>query len=90
MDRVSNEVTPRVTLAGAASGFIQNDTHCVQLSARIVGTGKRVTASDHCANFASTHRHDDDQARWDVGVEQVITETSLQHEYNLEAGEVTW
>lgn len=28
VDRVSNEVTPRVTLAGAASGFIQNDTHC--------------------------------------------------------------
>jgi len=28
VDRVSNEVTPNVTLAGAASGFIQNDTHC--------------------------------------------------------------
>lgn len=27
VDRVSSEVTPRVTLAGAASGFIQNDTH---------------------------------------------------------------
>lgn len=28
VERVSNEVTPRVTRAGAASGFIQNDTHC--------------------------------------------------------------
>lgn len=28
VDRVSSDVTPRVTLAGAASGLIQNDTHC--------------------------------------------------------------
>lgn len=28
VERVSNEVTPKVTRAGAASGFIQNDTHC--------------------------------------------------------------
>ena len=28
VDRVSSEVTPRVTRAGAASGLIQNDTHC--------------------------------------------------------------
>lgn len=27
VDNVSNDVTPSVTLAGAASGFIQNDTH---------------------------------------------------------------
>lgn len=27
VDSVSNEVTPNVTRAGAASGFIQNDTH---------------------------------------------------------------
>lgn len=27
VDRVSREVTPKVTLAGAASGLIQNDTH---------------------------------------------------------------
>lgn len=27
VDNVSRDVTPRVTLAGAASGFIQNDTH---------------------------------------------------------------
>lgn len=27
VDKVSNEVTPRVTLAGAASGWIQNETH---------------------------------------------------------------
>lgn len=27
VDNVSNEVTPRVTLAGAASGLIQNETH---------------------------------------------------------------
>lgn len=28
VDKVSNDVTPNVTLAGAASGFIQNETHC--------------------------------------------------------------
>ena len=27
VERVSSEVTPNVTLAGAASGLIQNDTH---------------------------------------------------------------
>lgn len=27
VDRVSSEVTPKVTLAGAASGLIQNETH---------------------------------------------------------------
>lgn len=27
VDSVSNEVTPNVTLAGAASGLIQNETH---------------------------------------------------------------
>jgi hypothetical protein len=27
VDRVSSDVTPRVTRAGAASGLIQNDTH---------------------------------------------------------------
>lgn len=27
VDRVNNEVTPKVTLAGAASGCIQNDIH---------------------------------------------------------------
>lgn len=27
VDSVSSDVTPNVTLAGAASGFIQNDTH---------------------------------------------------------------
>lgn len=27
VERVSNEVTPNVTLAGAASGFIQKETH---------------------------------------------------------------
>lgn len=28
VDRVSRDVTPKVTRAGAASGLIQNDTHC--------------------------------------------------------------
>ena len=28
VESVSNEVTPKVTRAGAASGFIQNDIHC--------------------------------------------------------------
>ena len=27
VDKVSNDVTPNVTRAGAASGFIQNETH---------------------------------------------------------------
>lgn len=31
VERVSREVTPRVTRAGAASGLIQNDTHCNQV-----------------------------------------------------------
>lgn len=29
VERVKSDVTPRVTLAGAASGFIQNDTHYI-------------------------------------------------------------
>ena len=28
VDNVSKEVTPKVTRAGAASGLIQNETHC--------------------------------------------------------------
>lgn len=28
VERVSRDVTPKVTRAGAASGLIQNDTHC--------------------------------------------------------------
>lgn len=28
VDNVSNDVTPSVTRAGAASGLIQNETHC--------------------------------------------------------------
>lgn len=31
VERVSKEVTPSVTLAGAASGFIQKETHCTQI-----------------------------------------------------------
>lgn len=30
VESVSRDVTPSVTLAGAASGFIQNETHCEQ------------------------------------------------------------
>lgn len=37
-----------------------------------------------------TYRHNDDQTRWHVGVKQVIAETSLQHEHDFEASEITW
>lgn len=35
VDSVSNDVTPKVTRAGAASGFIQNDTHWKSYSTNI-------------------------------------------------------
>lgn len=37
-----------------------------------------------------TYRHDDDETRRDVGVEQMVTETPLQLEDHLQACEVTW
>ena len=33
--------------------------------------------------------HDDDQAGWDVGVEQVVAQPPLEHEDNLQTREVT-
>ena len=36
VDRVSSEVTPRVTLAGTASGLIQNEIHDI-MTIRQVG-----------------------------------------------------
>lgn len=97
VERVSNEVTPRVTLAGAASGFIQNDTHCDRRERStdgiIVAVNTRqqygIIAKDNRVIALITHRHNNDQARRDVSVEQVIAEASLQYEYDFEAGEVT-
>ena len=34
--------------------------------------------------------HDDDQTGGDVGVEQVVAESTLEHEDDLEAGELSW
>ena len=34
--------------------------------------------------------HDDDQTGGDVGVEQVVAESTLEHEDALEAGELSW
>lgn len=36
-----------------------------------------------------THRHDYDQAGWNVGVKQVVAEPTFQDEHYFEAGEVT-
>ena len=34
--------------------------------------------------------HDDNQTSGDVGVEQVVAETPLEHEDHLETGELAW
>lgn len=36
-----------------------------------------------------THRHDYDQAGWNVGVKQVVAESTFQDEHYFEASEVT-
>lgn len=39
--------------------------------------------------IVNTHGHDDDEAGGHVGMEEVVTQSSLEREHNLEAREVT-
>ena len=50
VDSVSSDVTPRVTRAGAASGLIQNDTHCTSTGTGVASGRPGVRASGQRAD----------------------------------------
>jgi hypothetical protein len=81
VDNVSNDVTPKVTRAGATSGLIQKETH--------FAPPKRVSSSNHYQKSMATYGHDDDEAGRNVSVEEVVAETPFQDKHHLQTGEVT-
>lgn len=72
-------MTPRVTRAGAASGLIQNETHW---------RDELQLATELFAENRVTHRHNDNETRGNVRVEQVVTESAFEDENNLQTSEV--
>ena len=50
--------------------------------------GKNVVSTDLYPEWDP--RHDDDETGGQVGVEQVVAQPTLEHEHNLQAGEVAW
>lgn len=69
VDSVSNDVTPNVTLAGAASGLIQNETHFQRNPCNLSGWRPCFNGM-HCFTtlVSNTYGHDNDQTSRNICV----------------------